>query len=178
MVCPKCGRDNEDGKMICVECGNELKTIHIHSHRTEGKAEEAFGIIFFLVIILPALFFSVKYFNFDLIISSIGMIIFELYVLLVVYEIIKCLIAGNRLNKAYVEGNVDEADKYVREYAAYKKIYQKSLIGAIACTVVSIGTNVLFAHQRFDIVSKLTIYAIPICVIFMIVGVVEMLRKS
>ena len=177
MVCPRCGRENEDGKLICVECGNELKTIHIHSHRTNNRIDEIFTMVCFIIFAGIAIYLTTRYFNIEVAYVGVALILFEVFSLFVIYEIYKCLVIGKKLNIAYVNGITRDAEEYCKEYALYKKSYEKMLPGAVICLIVAIGISILIKNGQLEATKTLFMMALPICLIFMIIGICEMLRK-
>ncbi len=178
MVCPKCGRENDDGKMICVECGCELKTIHIHSHKVKNKSEEFFALFVVVIFTVFAMIYTIKRFDLAYAYISISLILFELFNLFVSFLILRSLIVATKLNKAYIVGNVSDASKYGIEYGRLIKGYQKLLPGVVVGLFVSIGFNVLMKSGDIEGVKTIFMAVAPIAVIFIVVGLVEMIRKS
>ena len=178
MICPKCGRENEDGKMICVECGCELKTVHIHSHKVKNRLDEFITVIVFSILTAIGISLTVKYFSFSIFYISLALMLLLLFVLFEISEIVKCLIAEKRLNKAYMAGNTMDAEVYGLKYSGYKKGYEKLLPASVISLCCILGTNYIIGRENMKTAESFFVISVIISVIFIIIGLVEMLRKS
>ncbi len=178
MVCPKCGRDNEDGKMICVECGCELKTVHIHNHKVKNRLEEFIAVIVFSIFAAVGIYLTIKYFSFNIFYISFALMLLLLFVLFEISEIVKCLIAERKLNKAYIVGNTMDAEAYGLKYGGYKRGYEKLLPASVISLCCIIGTNYIIGKENMGQAEHFFMISVVISVIFIVIGLVEMLRKS
>lgn len=179
MVCPKCGRENEDGKMICVECGCELKTIHIHNHKIERRIEEYLALGLLILFTVVAMYYTILRFDVSYSFVSIALLLFEAFNFFVAYLVIRSFIVGSRLDKAYILGNVSDASRFGKEYGGLKRGYKKLVPSTIIIIIMAIGMNMLMASLD-NVRTIITIFTavVPVAVIFISVGLVEMLRKS
>lgn len=179
MVCPKCGRENEDGKMICVECGCELKTIHIHSHKVKRRVEEYFALGLLIIFTVIAMYYTIVRFDTSYSFVSIALLLFEVFNFFVIYLVIRSFIVGSKLDKAYIDGNVSDASKYGIIYSGLKRSYKKLVPSTIIIIIMASGMNMLM--KSLEDVSRISVIftaVVPIAIIFISVGLVEMLRKS
>jgi len=88
------------------------------------------------------------------------------------------LIAEKRLNKAYIAGNTMDAEAYGLKYSGYKKGYEKLLPASVISLCCIIGTNYIIGKENTLLADQFFMISVIISVIFIVIGLVEMLRKS